>query len=96
MKGVPSPLQPQSPIDLAQGLKCPLLGLYGGQDQSIHPEDVGTAATLARTAGQEVQIKIFPEAGHGFHADYRATYVKSAAVQGWADMLDWFRAHGVA
>ncbi len=96
VKGVTSPIQPRTPTDLAAGLRCPLLGLYGGRDDSIHPADVQAAAGVARDAGHTVEIKIFPDAGHGFHADYRATYNKPAAEQGWADALAWFKSHGVA
>ncbi len=96
MKGATSPIQPRTPTDLAAGLRCPLLGLYGGKDDSIHPADVQAAAQVARDAGHIVEIKVFPDAGHGFHADYRATYNKAAAEQGWADALAWFKSHGVA
>jgi carboxymethylenebutenolidase len=96
VKGPVSTIQPHTATDLAAGLKCPLLGLYGGQDPSIHPADVQAAAQIARDSGHTVQIKIFPGAGHGFHADYRPTYNQPAAQQGWADALAWFKAHGVA
>src|SRR5579875_3470726 len=33
--GPTSPIQPKNPVDMAGSLKCPLLGLYGGQDTSI-------------------------------------------------------------
>jgi carboxymethylenebutenolidase len=39
---------------------------------------------------------VFPNAGHGFHADYRASYNQQAAEQGWQDMLAWFKKYGVA
>ena len=96
VKGPVSLIQPHTPTDEAAALRCPLLGLYGGQDPSIKQEDVQYAAQVARDAGHTVEVKIFAEAGHGFHADYRATYVKAAAEQGWADTLAWFKAHGVA
>jgi carboxymethylenebutenolidase len=96
VKGPVSPIQPHTATDLAAALKCPLLGLYGGKDTGIHPADVQAAAQIARDAGHTVQIKIFPDAGHGFHADYRPTYNQAAAEQGWADALAWFKAHGVA
>ena len=82
MKGPVSTIQPHTPTDLAAGLRCPLLGLYGGKDPSIHPADVQAAAQVARDAGHIVEIKVFPDAGHGFHADYRATYDRQAAGQG--------------
>jgi carboxymethylenebutenolidase len=94
--GPTSPIQPHTPLDLAADLKCPLLGLYGGADQSIRVPDVQDAAARARKAGQTVEIDVFPGAPHGFHADYRATYHKDAAEAGWAKALAWFKAHGVA
>jgi carboxymethylenebutenolidase len=94
--GFVSAIQPKTPLDLAAGLKCPLLGLYGGADQSISIDDVKQAAARAAASGQTVEIKVFPGAPHGFHADYRATYHKDAAEAAWADMLVWFKAHGVA
>lgn len=96
VKGAVSEIQPHTPTDEAAALRCPLLGLYGGRDESIHPADVQAAAQIARDAGHTVEIKMFPQAGHGFHADYRATYDRDAAEQGWAAALAWFKAHGVA
>ena len=94
--GPVSAIQPRTPLDLAAGLKCPLLGLYGGADDGIDQADVREAASRAEKAGQTVKIEVFPGAPHGFHADYRATYHKDAAVAAWAEMLGWFKAHGVA
>ncbi len=96
VKGSVSQIQPHTPTDEAAALRCPLLGLYGGRDDSIKPADVQAAAQFARDAGHTVEIKIFPDAGHGFHADYRATFNKQAAERGWADALAWFKMHGVA
>jgi carboxymethylenebutenolidase len=94
--GPTSAIQPATPLDLAAGLKAPLLGLYGGADDSISQADVQEAARRARRAGQDVRIELFPGAPHGFHADYRASYDHDAAVAAWAEALAWFKAHGVA
>jgi carboxymethylenebutenolidase len=96
IKGPVSIIQPHTPIDNASALVCPLLGLYGGQDNSIHPADVHAAAQIAIDAGHIVEIKVFPDAGHGFHADYRDSYNRAAAEQGWQEMLVWFKKYGVA
>ncbi len=90
-----TPIQPQQPLDLAGKLRCPLLGLYGGRDPSIDIADVERAAALARLSGEPVTITVFPEAGHGFHADYRASYDADAARKGWDEALAFLRAHGV-
>ncbi len=95
VRGPSTPIQPRQPIDLAGSLRCPLLGLYGGKDPSIDQTDVQHAAAIARAAGEPVTIKVFPEAGHGFHADYRVSYDPAAAKEGWAEALAFFRAHGV-
>jgi carboxymethylenebutenolidase len=94
--GPVSAIQPKTPLDLAAGLKCPLLGLYGGADQSISSDDVKQAASRAEAAGQTVKIHVFDGAPHGFHADYRASYHKAAAESAWTEALAWFKAHGVS
>ncbi len=91
-----SPIQPHTATDLAADLRCPLLGLYGVKDPGIAVADVQAAAAKARAAGAVVEIKAYDDAGHGFHADYRPTYVPDAAADGWSRMLAWFRKYGVA
>lgn len=93
--GPTSEIQPATPAMLAGQLKCPLLGLYGGQDAGIKPADVQAAAEQARAAGKSVEIVIYPDAPHGFHADYRPSYRAADAADGWQRMLAFFRAHGV-
>jgi len=94
--GGTSDIQPRTPADVAAELKCPLLGLYGGADQGIPVAQVQAAAEKARAAGRQVEIVVFPDAPHGFHADYRPSYRREAAEDGWRRMLAWFRDHGVA
>jgi len=94
--GPVSDIQPHTPMEEASALKCPLLGLYGGTDPIIKQADVHAAAQIAKDNGHTVQIIVFPGAGHGFHADYRATYNAQAAQAGWQDMLAWFKKYGVA
>jgi carboxymethylenebutenolidase len=94
--GATSPIQPHNPIDVSAGLKCPLLGLYGGQDGSISQADVQATAAKARAAGGTVEIVVYPDAGHGFHADYRPSYNARDAADGWARALAWFRKYGAA
>ena len=94
--GTPTPIQPHTALEVAPGLRCPLLGLYGGADASIPPDQVQAAAAAARAAGRTVEIVVYPEAPHGFHADYRPSYHREAAQDGWQRMLAWFRSHGVA
>jgi len=94
--GAATPIQPANVIDIAGELKCPLLGLYGAKDPGIAVTDVRAAEAKAKAAGKTVEIVVFPDAGHGFHADYRPTYVAADAAEGWTRMQAWFRQYGVA
>jgi carboxymethylenebutenolidase len=96
IKGNTSDIQPKTVLDVADQLKCPLLGLYGGQDQGIAVADVLAAEDKAKAAHKIVQIAVYPNAPHGFHADYRPSYKQTEAEEGWRRMLAWFRKYGVA
>jgi carboxymethylenebutenolidase len=87
-------LQPKNPIDLASKLKCPVLGLYGGADKSNPVVLVDKMAAACKTAGKTCEFKIYPDAPHGFNADYRPSYRPDAAKDGWAKMLAWFKQNG--
>lgn len=93
--GAPSDIQPKTATDLAGDLKAPLLGLYGGKDTGIPVEQVMAARDKANAAGRKVEIVVYPEAPHGFHADYRPSYRADAAQDGWARMLAFFKQNGV-
>jgi carboxymethylenebutenolidase len=82
-------------LDVADKLKCPLLGLYGEKDTGIAVPDVKEAEAKARAAGKTVEIVVYPDAPHGFHADYRPSYRQADAEDGWKRMLDWFKRYGV-
>ena len=69
--------------------------MYGGQDSGIAVADVQAAAAKAKAAGKTVDIVVFPDAPHGFHADYRPSYRKADAEDGWGRMLAWFKRFGV-
>ena len=96
IKGAPSDIQPKTVADIAGDLRAPLLGLYGGQDTGIAVPDVEAAAAKARAAGKTVEIHVYPDAPHGFNADYRPSYKKADAEDGWSRMLAWFKKYGVA
>jgi carboxymethylenebutenolidase len=93
--GAPNASMPRWPLDVAGELKAPVLGLYGAQDQGIPLSDVDALRDAIAKAGGKSEIRVYPDAGHAFHADYRPTYRKAAAEDGWKRMLDWFKGHGV-
>ena len=96
VEGQPAPLQPKNPIDVVSGMKAPVLGLYGGADAGIPNDGVERMRAALKGAGKPSEIHTYPDMPHGFHADYRPSYRKAAAEDGWKRMLAWFRKHGVA
>ena len=81
------------PIDLADDLKAPVLGLYGEADQGIPLTSVeAMRAALARADQTQSEIVVYPGAQHGFHADYRASYDAASAQDGWKKLLALFEA----
>jgi len=94
--GSPSELQPKQPIDIAASLKVPVLGLYGGDDQGIPLASVEQMRAALKAAGNPSEIVVYPDTPHAFHADYRPSYRKEPAQDGWKRMQTWFKQHGVA
>ena len=86
---------PKYPLDLADKLMAPVLGLYGSADQGIPMDDVEAMKDAIAKAGGKSQIHVYDGAGHAFHADYRPTFRKDAAEDGWTRMLGWFKQNGV-
>jgi carboxymethylenebutenolidase len=91
----PNPLWPKSPTQLAPEMKAPVLGLYGEADQGIPVATVEALKAALAAAGKTAEFKIYPGAPHGFHADYRASYRKEAAEDGWNQMQSWFKKYKV-
>ena len=89
-------LQPRHPVDIAAELKAPVLGLYGAADAGIPNDTVERMRAAIAAAGKPSEIVLYPDMPHAFHADYRPTYRKQAAEDGWERMLQWFARHGVA
>lgn len=94
--GPTTPLQPKNPIDVVSELRAPVLGLYGGADAGIPLASVEQMRAALRAAGKPSEIVVYPDAPHGFFADYRPSYRADAARDGWKRLLDWFRTHGAA
>jgi carboxymethylenebutenolidase len=84
-----------APLQLVADLKCPVLGLYGGKDQGISTADIEEMRAALKAAGKPGEIVVYPEAQHGFLADYRPSYDAAAGQDGWKRMLAFFAAHGV-
>jgi carboxymethylenebutenolidase len=94
--GATSELKPAHPIDIAATLKVPVLGLYGGADPGITQDAVEKMRAALKAAGSQSEIIVYPDTPHGFNADYRPTYRKEQAEDGWKRLQAWFRKYGVA
>ena len=97
--GEATPLAPKHPVDVAGSLNGPVLGLYGEKDGGIPLDTVDkmkSALAAGNAAAQRSTFVVYPDAPHAFHADYRPSYRKEAADDGWKRCLAWFRANGVA
>jgi carboxymethylenebutenolidase len=93
--GSSNELQPVYPIDVAAKLEAPVLGLYGGKDDGIPMPDVEKMQAALAAARSPSKIVVFPDAPHGFHADYRPSFRPDAAKDAWQQCLAWFKSHGV-
>jgi carboxymethylenebutenolidase len=92
-------LQPKNPIDIVKDLHGPVLGLYGGADTGIPADSVEKMRAALKAAGTPAatksEIVVYPDTPHAFNADYRPSYRKEAAEDGWKRALAWFKANGV-
>jgi carboxymethylenebutenolidase len=99
LQGEPTTLKPTNPIDVVDQLKAPVLGLYGKEDTGIPLATIeATKVALAAStnpAAKKSAFVVYPGAGHAFNADYRPSYQREAAEDGWKRCLAWLRANGV-
>ncbi|RQY42415.1 carboxymethylenebutenolidase [Burkholderia stagnalis] len=99
VEGTTDEMTPFNPVDHADTLKVPVLGLYGAKDANI--TQASLAAMRERIAksdsklARESQIVVYDDAGHAFFADYRPSYVKGDAEDSWKRALAWFHRYGV-
>ena len=97
--GAANDLMPKNPIDLAASMRAPVLGLYGEKDGGIPLDTLDKMKVVLATgnaASKASQFVVYPDAPHAFHADYRPSYRKEAAEDGFKRCLEWFKANGVS
>jgi carboxymethylenebutenolidase len=81
-------------LELAAQVKAPVLGLYGGEDPGIPNDTVEKMAAALKAAGNtRSEFVIYPGTPHAFHADYRPSYRKDKAEDGWKRATEWFKQH---
>jgi carboxymethylenebutenolidase len=97
--GNSTPLTPTNPVDLTGKLAGPVLGLYGGADSGIPLDTIDkmkTALSTGSAAAKKSEFVVYPDTPHAFNADYRPSYRKEAADDGWKRAVAWLKANGVA
>jgi carboxymethylenebutenolidase len=87
-------LHPKHPVDVAASISAPILGLYGAADTGIPLDSVEEMREALKAAGKTAEIHVYPDTPHAFFADYRPSYQKEAAEDGWKRILKWFKEHG--
>jgi carboxymethylenebutenolidase len=93
--GKPDELHPKTVLDVIKDVKTPVIGAYGGADPGIPQDQVEAARAALKAAGAPSEINVYPDAPHGFNADYRPSYRKEAAQEAWSKALAWFKKNGV-
>lgn len=94
LAGDKSELFPKHPLDVAADLKAPVLGLYAGKDAGIPLDSVEKMREALKKAKVDTDIIVYPQAQHGFHADYRPSYNETNAKEGWSKLQAWFKKYG--
>lgn len=95
LAGMKSPIKPLDPIEFGSDIKVPVLGLYAGNDSYIKQDVVAQMQGGLAKSSSGSEIVVFPNVNHGFNADYRPTYDKTAATYAWKLTRDWLKDHGV-
>ena len=86
----PTPAQPQKPVDLTEGIACPLLGLFGNEDPNPDPAQVNRTEEALRRHGKTYEFHRYDGAGHAFFAHYRPNYRPEQAIDGWNKVFAFF------
>ena len=77
-------------VERTADLSCPLLGLFGADDQHPSPEHVAELEDALKAHGKTYEFHIYDGAGHAFFSVNRTAYRPEAAVDGWEKILTWF------
>ena len=88
-------MTPKHPIDLVDQINAPVLGLYGGADAGIPNDTVDKMNAALKEKSKPSMIHLYPDTPHAFHADYRPSFRKEQAEDGWKRATEWFRKNGV-
>ena len=85
--------QPVAPVDLTEGIRCPILGLFGNEDPNPTPADVDKTEQALKRHGKNYEFHRYHGAGHAFFAWYRPNYRVEQAQDGWNKVFAFFSKH---
>jgi carboxymethylenebutenolidase len=88
-----TPQRPKAPIDMTPDLSCPVLGLFGNDDQNPSPEQVNQHEEALKAAGKDYEFHRYDGAGHGFFYYQAPLYRQEAAMDGWSKVFTFFEKH---
>ncbi len=83
-------LKVKSIVGLAKDLSCPLLGLFGADDQYPAPAETAALAEELTALGKAHEFHTYDGAGHAFFSVNRPSYRVEAANDGWAKIWDFY------
>jgi len=74
-------------------INAPILGLFGGQDRGITPDDVKKFQQSMEQLGKKIEVKIYPDAGHAFeNPNNKQGYRPEDAADAWRRTVDFLAA----
>jgi carboxymethylenebutenolidase len=79
-----------APIDLTEGIKCPIMGLFGNDDPNPNVEQVNKTEEALKRYGKTYEFHRYDGAGHAFFAHYRPLYRVEQAIDGWNKVFAFF------
>ena len=82
-----------SPLEQTANINCPVLGLFGEEDQNPTPADVATIEAELKKQGKTYEFHMYPGCGHGFNCNARASYRPESARDAWGKTMAWFDQH---
>ena len=88
-----TPAQPVAPVDYTQDLACPVLGIFGNEDQSPSPEQVDQLEAELKRHDKTYEFHRYDNASHGFWYYDRPMYRQEQAMDSWNKTFSFFEQH---
>jgi carboxymethylenebutenolidase len=85
--------RPVAPIELTEKLNCPLLGLFGNDDENPNRDQVNRTEAKLKALGKNYEFHRYDGAGHAFFNASRPAYRAEQALDGWSKVFAFFHKH---